>query len=434
MDRLTTVWMLLALVAAVVAIATRNMLPQTWWTTIHLVTLGVLTNGILQWSWYFARSILRLAPTNRHAGRDANVRFIAFNLALVGLIATMWLAATWAVVAFATVIGCVIAWHAIALLQALRTSLGSRFAPILQYYVVASGFFVIGCAVAGFLSVALTDPHSPAWLSDARDELSLAHVVVMGLGWIGLSIAGTIVTLGPTVMRTRMDDRAAPWAMRALPWLAGSVLACAAAIVAGSLIIAGAFLAVFVVALGLWIVVPLLSAARTRGLREFPAWSMACGLAWIGVGLIVLCVVLMVSPDATSARNSAMAWIPLIGVGGFAQLFVGALSYLLPVVVGGGPSALRAGIAAIETYGPVRVTVRNGALVLLAITVGAGSPARWAWWLLVAGTFLTDIGLMGVAGMRQARTKRANRSEELVSVAMPLMRAPESSTDSPERP
>ena len=422
MDRVTTVWMLLALAAAMVAIATRNVLPQTWWTTIHLVTLGVLTNGIMQWSWFFARSLLRLPLQNKHAGRDSTVRSMAFNVALVGLIASMWLAATYVVVAFATVLGAVVAWHGLALVSAMRQALGSRFAPLLRFYVAAAGFFVIGCAIAGFLSVALTDPHAPTWLSDVQDGLALAHVIVMGLGWIGLSIVGTLVTLGPTVMRTRMDDSAAPSAMRALPWLAGSVLASAAAILAGSLMCAGAFLSVFAICLAMWIAAPLVRGARRRGPREFPAWSMTFGLAWIGVGLVVLCVVLMASADAASARNSAMAWIPLIGAGGFAQLFIGALSYLLPVVVGGGPSALRMGIWVIETYAPARLAVRNGALVLLALTVGTGSPARWAWWLLVAGTFLTDIALMGIAGARQSRIKRATSDELVVLVATPLMR------------
>ena len=61
-DRLTTVWLCLAVLAAGATTVFRTALPQPLWTTIHLVTLGVLTNGILQWSWYFARALLRLPP------------------------------------------------------------------------------------------------------------------------------------------------------------------------------------------------------------------------------------------------------------------------------------------------------------------------------------------------------------------------------------
>ena len=62
-DRLTTVWLCLAVLAAGATTVFRTALPQPLWTTIHLVTLGVLTNGILQWSWYFARALLRLTPS-----------------------------------------------------------------------------------------------------------------------------------------------------------------------------------------------------------------------------------------------------------------------------------------------------------------------------------------------------------------------------------
>ena len=79
-DRVTTVWMCVAAVAAAVTIVARGRIPQNLWTTIHLVTLGVLSNGIFQWSWYFTRALAHLAPDDRRAGRDNTVRIMAFNL------------------------------------------------------------------------------------------------------------------------------------------------------------------------------------------------------------------------------------------------------------------------------------------------------------------------------------------------------------------
>ena len=35
---------------------------------IHLVTLGVLSNGIFQWSWYFTRALAHLAPDDPARG------------------------------------------------------------------------------------------------------------------------------------------------------------------------------------------------------------------------------------------------------------------------------------------------------------------------------------------------------------------------------
>ena len=241
-DRLTTVWMLLALAGAVTAIATRNLLPHTWWTTIHLVTLGVLTNGILQWSWYFARGLLRLPPNDRRSGRDALIRSLTFNAALVGLIASMWAGAPAVVIAFAATVGAVVAWHGLAIVLAAKHALGSRHAPLLRFYVAASALFVIGCTIAGFLTVELLDPHAPTWLVRADDGLALAHAIIMVGGWLGLTIAGTLVTLGPTVLRTRMEADASAIAVRGLPWLAAAVAAAGTSAALGWMPAAGALL------------------------------------------------------------------------------------------------------------------------------------------------------------------------------------------------
>lgn len=406
-DRITTVWMLLALAGAVTAIATRSVLPHTWWTTIHLVTLGVLTNGILQWSWYFARGLLRLPPTDRRSGRDAVRRSVVFNLALVGLVTGMWTSTPVLVIAFATVVGAVVAWHGVAIVLAARDALGSRHAPLLRFYVAASGLFIIGCTLAGFLTVALLDADAPTWLLDAADGLTLAHAIVLVGGWIGLSIAGTLVTLGPTVLRTRMEADASAIAVRGLPWLVVAVTGTGVAAALGWMAVAGALLAAYVLGLAVWIGLPFARVAVTKEIREHAGWTMVGGVAWTGVGIVIVAVLLTRSSDPTAARDAVMAWIPLIGVAGPAQIFVGALTYLLPVVIGGGPTTVRIGIATLETASATRLTARAAALVLLAVTTGVGADARWAWWIAVAATFASDITFMAIAGARQAKARRA---------------------------
>jgi len=336
-DRLTTVWMLLALAGAVTAIATRSVLPHTWWTTIHLVTLGVLTNGILQWSWYFARGLLHLPPTDRRSGRDAVIRSLTFNASLIGLIAAMWSGAPALVIAFAAAVGAVVAWHGLAIVIATKHALGSRHAPLLRFYVAASALFVIGCTIAGFLTVALLDANAPAWLLDAHDGLTLAHAIVMVGGWLGLTIASTLVTLGPTVLRTRMEADASSAAVRGLPWLAAAVTASGTAAALGWMAVAGASLAAYALGLAVWIGLPFARVALSKGAREHAGWTLVGGIAWTGAGLVTVAVLIARAPDASAAHDAVMQWIPLIGVAGPAQIFVGALTYLLPVVVGGGP-------------------------------------------------------------------------------------------------
>lgn len=406
-DRITTMWMMLALVGAVIAIATRSVLPQTWWTTIHLVTLGVLTNGILQWSWYFARGLLRLPPTDRRAGRDAMLRSLIFNAALIGLVAGMWTSAPVLVIVFATVVGAVVAWHGFALVLAAREALGGRHAPLLRFYVAASALFVVGCTIAGFLTVALLDADAPAWLLDATDGLTLAHAIILVGGWVGLSIAGTLVTLGPTVLRTRMEADASTTAVRGLPWLVVAVTGAGVAATLGWMAVAGALLGAYALGLAVWIGLPYARVAVAKGIREHAGWTMVGGVAWTGVGLVIVSVVLARSSDPTAARDAIMAWIPLIGVAGPGQIFVGALTYLLPVVIGGGPTTVRIGIATLETASATRLSARTVALVLLAVTTGIGADARWAWWIAVAVTFAADMTFMAIAGARQAKARRA---------------------------
>ena len=101
---------------------------------------------------------------------------------------------------------------------------------------------------------------------------------------------------------------------------------------------------------------------------------------------------------------------------------MGALTYLLPVVVGGGASTVRLGIAALETASTARLTARTAGIVLLAVTTGTGAHARWAWWAVIAATFAADIVFMAVAGARQAKARRAPGGA--TPLAMPMLVAP----------
>ena len=418
-DRLASVWLVAALVIAGIGLVSRSALPQPLWTLVHVVTLGVLTNAILQWSWYFARTLLRLPDDDPRAGRDAVIRTVAFNVVLVGLFAAMWTARTIAVVAFATGIGAVIAWHGLALLRAARTRLVSRFAVVVRFYVAAAAFLVVGSALAGIIAVAMLDPTAPAWTVDLRDRLTVAHALVNVGGWIGLSIAGTLVTLGPTMLRTRIDPHAVNLAVRALPLLVGGIAVAAVAAIGGIMPGVGIGLLLFVAALIPGIAVPLVRTALAKSPSTYATWTMTAGLAWVAVAVTAVSVGAFAAPDAGALRASNLPWIAVLGIGGISQVFVGALTYLLPVVVGGGPAALRAGMAVLETGWPARVAVRNTAIGLLAVTGTTGTDLSTWWWALVLLTFAADVVLFAVAGARQVRVRRAALSPATTNVNHP---------------
>lgn len=429
-DRVASAWLVAALVVAALGLMSRSALPQPLWTLVHVVTLGVLTNAILQWSWYFARALLRLSVDDPRAGRDAVIRTVAFNVVLVGLFAAMWTTSTRAVVVLATAIGAVIAWHGFALVRAARTRLASRFAVIARFYIAAAAFLVVGCGLAGVVAVAMLDPTAPAWTVDLRDRLTVAHAVVNVGGWIGLSIAGTLVTLGPTMLRTRMAPQAVGSAVRALPWLVGGVAVAAVAAIAGVMPGVGVGLLVFVAALVPGIASPLVRATLVKSPRTYATWTMSAGLGWVTVAVTAVSIGAFTAPDATALRVSNLPWIAVLGFGGIGQVFVAALTYLLPVVVGGGPVALRTGMTVLETAWPARVAIRNTAIGLLAVTGTAGKDLRTWWWALVLLTFAIDVVLLAVAGARQVRARRSTPTSP-IPIPAPTTSASNQPRDTP---
>lgn len=409
-DRITTAWLIAALAVMAIGLSTKNALPQPLWTMIHVVTLGVLSNAIMQWSWFFARALLHLPAHDKRAGRDATARTIAFNVVLVGLVAAMWTANVWGTVAGAAGIGAVIAWHGLALLRASASKLGNRFALILRYYVASAAFLVLGCILAGFLTVAMFGPHAPAWLLEAREGMTVAHALVNVCGWVGLTIAGTLVTLWPTILRTKMDAGAPARAVAALPWMSAAILV--AATCAGIEWMPGVGIGLLGLAagLGFGVSVPMIASARAKGLSNYATWTMAAAFIWITVGLGAVAFHAFTSMSASALRTANLPWLPIIGAGGLGQVLMAALAYLMPVVIGGGPAVMRQGMAILEFAAPTRVMLRNAALALLTASAISGAGSLTAWWVIVLACFAADVAALAIAGIRQVRTGRtANR-------------------------
>lgn len=406
LDQFTTVWMAAALAFGVLTAVGKLSISTSWWMSIHIITLGVLSNAILQWSWYFARSLLRLPRNDRRGGRDQIMRQWAFNIALVVTVTGMWAENLPAVIVGAAGIGAVLAWHGAALLLASRGKLGSRFSVVIRYYVAASAALVIGCVLAGFIAGAMFSDSAPSWLLAARPWLTMAHSLVNGLGWLGLSIAGTLVTLGPTMLRTRMIPGAVARAQKALPAVALLALAAPTAAALSQARFAGVFVVGYTVALAWAIGLPLVEAALGKAPKQFPTWSMTAGLVWGAAAALALGAVLIGGGSLAyeSARGSILAFA---AAGGVLQILVGALAYLMPVAIGHGPAAVRLGIAVLESGSAGRVLFRNSALVLALVSGLSGAPpmAR-VWWVAVVASYALDFVLFSVAGVKQSRRGR----------------------------
>jgi hypothetical protein len=408
-DRYATAWMVAAVALLAIGLFAAGKLPKPLWTMVHVIALGVLTNGILQWSWFFARTLLHLPAGDRHAGVNNVIRALAFNVVLVALFAAIWLGSAPAAIVCDAAVIAILAWHGADLLLVARKTSQARFAVVIRFYTAATGFLIVACVLAGFVVEAMLGTHPAAWLVRSRDALTMAHALAAVAGWVGLSIAGTLVSLGPTMLRARIGPDAPAAAQRALPVLAATLLVVVVSDAAGNGIGIGAGLLGFAGTAGYGIAVPLLRCARQRPPRSLATWSMAAGIIWSAIVLVAIAFRALFATDISALRAANLPMLPLLGGGGLAQIFIAALTYLMPVVIGGGPAIMREGMQALETAWPVRFAIRNTALLLLGIagfTSGTGLLQR-VWWALVLATYVVDIALFAVAGIRQSRGKRA---------------------------
>lgn len=355
--------------------------PESTWLMLHLVFLGALTHSILVWSRYFAEALLK-TPHTEVARRGESLRIglliCGTCCVLIGVPSGLGLL----VVAGATLVATTVLLHGVSLWRMLRGGLPGRFRGTLHYYLAAAASLVVGATFGGILGSVPGGMAEP-W----HGRLLFAHTMCNLLGWMGLTLTGTLVTFWPTMLRTRMDPRADSLAAEALPALLAGLLIAVGGALAG--VMPAALVGVVLYAVGLvWWGRGLVMPLRVKPPREFAPASVLAGLVWAGVGLVWVIVLL------TRAGAGADAWArfvagmtPVAGVfaGGVAvQVVIGALGYLLPTVLGGGPAVVRATVAELDRHAAARLVLLNGGLV--------GLLAPLPSWVRVAMSLLGLVG------------------------------------------
>lgn len=402
-DRLTTLWMIVAIVIEPAVIMWPGAFAQPLWASIHVVTIGIILTSIHQWSWHFAQGLLHLPPesSRARAWREGRVILIHVGLivALIGMrMASYHTASAGAVIIFVAVVG-----HAIALVHALSSPFGAQFSATMRYPLCGLVFLCCGIAVAIALLSAMFIAKADDPLAQARDSLALAHLSFNVWGFAGLTISGVLVTLGPTVLRARADRRALPYAKAGLLPLALDVVLIAVANGFGYFMLAAIAELVWVGLVIVIVGIPIASAARRVRRIEMPAVSMLVGLLWL-VGSA--CASAWLTGTATTAgelRGDLIVVYAFAAAGGVVQLIVGAMEFLMPMVIGGGPGPLKTGMGAMNAYAPARLAARHVALVL-ALVAGPG-PWRIALAVCVALTYVAQIAAFIVTGKRQGRAR-----------------------------
>ena len=394
-------WMLGVLVVSLV----HPFIPAPRWLMIHLLLLGAAGHSILVWSRYFADTLVRLPATPRH---EQSQRLLLYNLGVllvaVGVPSKTW----WLVVVGAVCLAVAVAWHVAGLVLGMRTGFASRFSSTIWFYVSAGTLLLLGVTLGTWLAIHPAEP--------LHARLQLAHIAVNLLGWVGLTVLGTVVTLGPTMLRTRIVEGAELRSRQALPVLLGGIalVVVAALVDVVALVAAGLVLYAVGVALVSW---PLARTAWHKHPSSFPTWSLAAGLLWMFGLLLALAV------EVSWEVSRGGSWLdvgksfeqltPYLAAGFVAQVLLGALSYLIPVVMGGGPGAVRATNRDLDAGGALRVSLTNLALVVCVLPVP--SLVRVIASALALGALASFVPLL----LRAIRRRRTTPAEASGSTSRP---------------
>jgi nitrite reductase (NO-forming) len=366
------------LAAGAVTLALGDRVAGGGWLALHLVLLGAATNAIVVWSEHFAAALLRAPPVGE---RLATARTLALNLGVVAVLAGVRGGRPALVAAGAGLAGAVVLGHALVLAGRATRSLPGRLAGTVWFYVAAAAALLAGMGVGLWLAGGV------AGSTDAYLALRLAHVHLNVLGWVGLAVVGTQFTLWPTVLRTRMVEgveRAARWS---LPPLAAGLAAAAIGLASQRRALALAGLVAYAAGLAVALV-PFLRTARRRPPHTAASWMLGAGMAWL-VGAVAADLAALAASGELVALDARLArLVPAVAAGFALQTLTGALTYLLPVVFGGGAHGNRRLTAVLELGWPLRLAAVN--LGVLVLTLGPAGAGPAGWWLtgLGLGSFL----------------------------------------------
>lgn len=387
-NALVGVW----LVAAALLALGHRAVPAAPWLLVHLLLLGAVSTAILVWSQHFADTLLRRPALGGRVG--LTVRLTAHTVGAVAVMVGIAGSVGSLVVAGAVLVAAAALAQVGTIVVQSRAALPSRFGHAVRYYVAAG--LVLPVAVACGVVMARGD------VSDVvHARLYVAHVALALLGWVGLTVLGTLVVLWPTVLHARIEPAQEVAGRRALPVALLGLVLVAAGAASGSRVLVG--LGALVVALGTAIGGSIMIAqARTAAPRTYAAWSLAAAVAWLAACTVAFGALVVAAPGWVRAADDVRVLVAPFAVGFAAQILVGSLSYLLPVVLGGGPATARRTAAELDRGSVLRVVLVNGGLLLFAAPVPSAVRVLASFVVLAA---LVAFLVLAARAVRAARRR-----------------------------
>ncbi|TVU84367.1 copper oxidase [Corynebacterium aurimucosum] len=396
-SRPVSLWMMVFLIAG----ATHTLIPNYRWVLIHLFTLGILSNSIVVWSQHLTEKFVQIkVPLSARPRQLARIYLL--NTGAIFTLVGQTLVEAWEWHWLLTQVGAAlvataVAWHGVALFALWRQAESKRFRPVVAAYVASAFFLAVGATLGAFLA---THPSHP--------RLLVAHVAANIGGFVGLAAAGSLTILFPSIWRTkginpRMSLNFTLLGLGVLATLVGSIW---------NVPQVGLILYCLGWALSLqgWLVNALTVVRDPRGRITFPALSVLFSSFWLLGGLVYY---------TTQHFFSSEPKIPMLAlvVGFGAQLLIGVMGYMLPTTMGGGPSAVRAGLREYNRWGLGRSAFVNGGLALWLATSNS---------LIMVAASLLCLGSMAIFPILTARAVKAQKAVLLKKAEGP---APTSTTD-----
>lgn len=347
------------------------------WLTLHLLVLGAATNAVVIWSAHFTDALLHARAEPR---RTALSRLVALNGGILAVLAGVPLHVAALVLAGAVLVIAAVGSLAVRFTRLIRTSLAGRLRPVVGFYVAGAVTFAVGASLGTWLATAGRDGTAE------YAQVVAAHAHLNVFGWLGLSALGTLFMLWPAALRTRMVESAPRIARRVLALTSGGLAVAVVGLLAGVRPVAALGMAGYAGGV-LYSLRPALRTARQRPPHTAAGWLLGAATGWLAVSVLIDVVTLLLGHGPLDRAVDRL--VPLLAAGFVGQLLTGALSFLLPVILGGGPTGNRALTARLEYGWRTRLAATNlGVLALALPTGGVLRAAGWAATLAGLGSFV----------------------------------------------
>lgn len=353
------------------------------WAPLHAALLGALGSAITIWSAHFADTLLHRPAWGGALMLNGRLGLHSVGAALV--ITGVCINSQIVIGVGASCVAVSATLGVVAMVVQKRRAVAARMAALVDYYICSLSYLMVG-ALAGWSIKYFDFKGQAAW----SNRMYLAHVPIMVLGVLGITVLGTLVVLWPTMLRTKMEPAAPRQAQRALPGLALAVALIAFSGLWRPLAGIGALLYLLS---AVAVVAPLWRTGARKGVTNYAGLSTAAALAWLAWCVIRLGVGVSYTANDDAARAVAHG-LRLAVVGGFAlQILLAALSFLTPVMLGGGPAMSRLTHAIMDRYTWWRITTINLCLALACLPLppavrgvtGLSAALAGAYFFVAAG-------------------------------------------------